>query len=77
MLSRLRSRGLTEGLLGGSTLWTALGGVAWLVKGLQWAAKREPEVVYRAELQPGETIVLARESTETARLRVKRRSRRR
>jgi hypothetical protein len=77
VLRRLRSRGLTDGLLGGSPLWTAVGAAAWLIRALQWAAKREPEVVYRAELEPGETLVLSRESTDTARLRVKRRSGRR
>jgi hypothetical protein len=77
VLSKLRSRGLTDGLLGGSRFWTVVGAAGWLVKALQWAAKREPEVVYRAELQPGETLVVAREGTETAHERVKRRSRRR
>lgn len=77
MLQRLRARGLTDGLIGGSSFWLLAGAAGWLVKGIQWAAKREPEVVYRAELQPGETLVLAREGSETARDRVKRRSRRR
>lgn len=77
MLSLLRSRGLREGFLGGSRLWTVLGAVGWLIKAFQWAARPEPEVVYRAELQPGETLVLAREGTATARQRVKRRSGRR
>jgi hypothetical protein len=54
-----------------------VGIAGWLIKAVQWAAKREPEVVYRAELLPGETLVVARESIETARARVKRRSRRR
>jgi hypothetical protein len=77
VLRRLRSRGLTDGLLGGSSFWTVVGAGAWLIRALQWAAKREPEVVYRAELQPGETLVLSREGTEVARQRVKRRSGRR
>jgi hypothetical protein len=72
----LRSRGLKEGFVGGSRLWMALGLAGWLVKAFQWAAKREPEVVYRAELEPGETLVLAREGRQTAKERVKRRSRR-
>ena len=76
-MQRLRSRGLTDGLMGGSRFWIVVGAAGWLIKAVQWAAKREPEVVYRAELQPGETLVLAREGTETARRRVKRRSRRR
>lgn len=77
MLQQLRSRGLTEGFLGGSRFWTVVGALGWLIKALQWASKPKPEVVYRAELQPGETLVLAREGTETAQARVKRRSRRR
>jgi hypothetical protein len=76
-LARLRSRGFTDGLVGGSSFWLVVGAAGWLIKGIQWAAKREPEVVYRAELEPGETLVLAREGSEIARERVKRRSRRR
>lgn len=72
----LRSRGLREGFLGGSRPWMVLGAIGWLIRAYQWAAKREPEVVYQAELQPGETLVLSRETPQTAKERVKRRSRR-
>ena len=77
MLQRLRSRGLTDGFLGGSSFWTVVGAIGWLIKAVQWASKREPEVVYRAELEAGETLVVSREGIDTAQKRVKRRSRRR
>ena len=77
MLRLIRSRSLSRGLMDGSRLWMALGVVAWLIKAYQWAVGRETEIVYRGELAPGETLVLARERTDTAKTRVSRRSRRR
>lgn len=77
MLTRLAKRGFSDGLLGGSRLWLIAGAAAWLVRALQWAAKRDPQVVYREELAPGETLVINREATETARARVRRSRRRR
>lgn len=48
-----------RGLLGGSRPWTYL----WLLlvakRVLRRLTRDEPEVVYRSELQPGETIVVS------------------
>ena len=55
-----RRRAVLDGVFGGNRRWLVLGGLAWAVKAFQWAATREPEVVYRAEIHPGETLVLSR-----------------
>jgi hypothetical protein len=68
---------LKDGFMGGNRLWMALGAAGWLIKAFQWAAQRQPEVVYHAELAPGETLILSRETPQAAKERVKRRSRRR
>jgi hypothetical protein len=57
-LRGLRRRAWEEGVLGGDTKWMAVGAVVgglWLV---QWAWRREAEVVYRTQLKPGETLVI-------------------
>lgn len=54
----MRRRGWEEGVLGGDPKWLAAGvfaGSIWLV---QWAWRKEAEVVYRTRLQPGETLLI-------------------
>ena len=63
--------------MGGSRLWMAVGAATWLIKAFQWASRRESEVVYEAELAPGETLVLSRETPQAAKERSRTRSRRR
>jgi hypothetical protein len=70
MLPMARRRAITDGVFGGNRKWLVLGGLAWALRAYLWASAREPEVVYRAELEPGETLVLARQAPK------KRRSRR-
>lgn len=78
MLPMARRRAITDGVFGGSRKWLVLGGLAWALRAYQWASTREPEVVYRAELAPGETLVLARQSPPpTHRQKRKQRTRRR
>ena len=67
MLPMARRRAITDGLLGGNRRWLILGGLAWAVRAYQIATTREPEVVYRTELAPGETLVLAREEPHPTR----------
>lgn len=55
---RLFRTGLRRGLLGGSRAWLVVGVGAGLVKAVQWAAAKSPESVFRAELAPGETLVI-------------------
>ncbi len=61
LLSDIRRRALTKGLFGGSRPWLLLGIAAWTLRGLQWALRPEPKVVYRSKLDVGETIVLRNE----------------
>lgn len=61
LLSDVRRRALTKGLFGGSRPWLLLGIAAWTVRGLQWALRSEPKIVYRSRLEVGETIVLRNE----------------
>ncbi len=50
---------LRRGLLGGSRVWTVVGAVALGARVLHKLAGSDPEVVYREELRPGETLVLS------------------
>ncbi len=61
LLSDLRRNALTKGLFGGSRPWLILGIAAWTVRGLQWALRPEPKVVYRSRIDVGETVVLRNE----------------
>ena len=60
-LPSARRRAITEGLFGGSRRWMVLGGLAWALRAYQWATTKDAQVVYTAELRPGETLVLARQ----------------
>jgi hypothetical protein len=62
LLPTARRRGVTDGLFGGNKRWLVLGSLAWAVRAYQWAATRDEQVVYTAELKPGETLVLARQA---------------
>ncbi len=60
-LPSARRRAFTDGLFGGSRRWVVLGGLAWALRAYQWATTKDEQVVYTAELRPGETLVLARQ----------------
>ncbi|MCU1379574.1 MAG: hypothetical protein JWN29_2557 [Acidimicrobiales bacterium] len=53
-----------RGLLGGSRPWTILWAVLTLRRLLKRVLGDQPEVVYREELQPGETLVISAEGRE-------------
>lgn len=60
MLRRyLLGRALQKGLLGGSRFWTVVGTLGVAMRVLRRITRDEPEVAYREELRPGETIVLS------------------
>lgn len=59
MIRYLSRVGFRRGLLGGSRAWTSVGVVAFALRALGRMAAREPEVVYREELQPGQTLVVS------------------
>ena len=52
----LRHRGLEEGILGGKPGWLIAGGAAWALWLVEWAWRKQPEVVYRTVLKPGEKL---------------------
>jgi hypothetical protein len=57
MLKSLVRIGFARGI-GGSRGWLALGVTAGGLRLLRKVAKREPDVVYREELHPGQSLVI-------------------
>ena len=61
-MSRLSSfllrQGWRRGIQGGSRPWLIAGAAALALTALQRLAGKEEDVVYREELQPGESIVI-------------------
>lgn len=55
----LRRKAWEDGLLGGDRRWLAAGAVVWSLTLAGRAWRREPEVVYRTVLKPGETITVS------------------
>jgi hypothetical protein len=64
MLSYLRTRAFSQGLLGGSRFWLGLGAIVWTIRFFQWLGRSETEIVYRAPLGRGESVVIS-QSAET------------
>lgn len=58
MLTRLRRIALARGL-GRSNAWLAVGATAWALDVLTRRARKEPKVVYREKLRPGERILIS------------------
>jgi hypothetical protein len=56
-LAIYRSRGLRDGLLGGSRKWMVIGGAAWSLRLLSFLFLPKPEVVFRGKIRAGETLV--------------------
>ncbi len=61
---RLFRTGLRRGVFGGSRAWLVVGIGAGVAKLGYRALARQPEVVFRAELPPGQSIVI-RHTTDT------------
>jgi hypothetical protein len=68
-LDTARQRGLYEGLLGGNRRWLVLGGVAWTVRAVGWAIRRDERVLYRERLRPGEQLVITERQRQPKRSR--------
>lgn len=62
----LRNQAMQKGLLGGSRFWTVLGTLGLAMKVLKKLAKDEPDVAYRSELKPGQTLVISSERSVKA-----------
>jgi len=54
--------GVRKGLLGGRRVWLALGIVAYGFRTVRRLAERRPEVVYRAKLDPGQSLLVEHQS---------------
>jgi hypothetical protein len=61
LLRTLLRNGVRKGLMGNSRLWTVVAVFTGAFRFKQWLNRRETGVVYREELQPGETLVIAHE----------------
>ena len=60
MLSRyLRQRAITQGFLGESRFWYVLGVVLWSVHLINRLVSKRQTLVYEAELEPGQTLVIS------------------
>ncbi len=55
-LRLLQSRGMRRGVRGGSRVWFWVFVAAWASRRLRRAIGSEPVVVYRGEVEPGQTI---------------------
>jgi hypothetical protein len=70
-LDTVRRRGLSEGVLGGSRVWLVAGGLAWAVRAVGWAVRRDEKVVFRARLKAGQQLLISERAYESRRRRRK------
>ena len=59
MLRWLLRIGVDRGLLGGSRVWTLLGGLALAIRLVKRIGGSEPKVVYSGTLHPGEALLIS------------------
>ena len=59
MLRYLRQRAIAQGFLGESKFWYRLGVVVWSLHILNRLMSRRQTLVYEAELEPGQTLVIS------------------
>ena len=57
--ANLRQRAWEDGVLGGERRWVVIGGFAWFLWAVQWAWRKDAEVVYRTKVKPGEQIAIS------------------
>jgi hypothetical protein len=57
-METLRRNAFRRGLLGGSRPWMFLGVLAYTARALRWMARKDTEVLFSEELQPGEQLVI-------------------
>jgi hypothetical protein len=55
----LRQRSIAAGFLGDSKLWFRIGIVVWSLRLLRRVMGNKPKIVYEAELEPGQSIVIS------------------
>lgn len=71
----LRRTGMRKGLFGGSRPWLALGLLTWGYQRFRKLATRQPELVAREELRPGDRLIISH-GKETVEVDEQRQSRR-
>jgi hypothetical protein len=59
VLRYLRQRALAQGFLGESKFWYRLGVVVWSLHLINRLISKRQTVVYEAELEPGQTLVIS------------------
>lgn len=59
---RLMRQGWRRGVVGGSPLWTAAGGLALFAYLAGRAWKKEPDVVFSEKLEPGQALRIFHEA---------------
>lgn len=59
LLAFLKRGGLYKGLLGGNRVWLALGVGAWGFSKLRDVGGKEPVLVAKEELRPGQRLVIS------------------
>lgn len=59
VLARLQRVGVRRGVFGTSRAWTVVAVGTFTLRQLGKLAKRDPEVVHRQELKPGESILIS------------------
>ena len=59
MLRSIIRLGVTRGLFGGNRGWLALGAAAAGLRGLAKLARKEHEVVYSEDLEPGQSLLIS------------------
>lgn len=59
MLRFLLRIAFKKGVMGGSRVWTVIGGAALGLRLLKRLTASEPEVVYRKSLRPGESLLIS------------------
>ncbi|MGH9165445.1 MAG: hypothetical protein ACRDZW_08050 [Acidimicrobiales bacterium] len=62
MLRFLVRNGIRKGFLGGSRPWAVVGGLALGGRALKRLASPKPEVVYCEKIEPGQSLLITRES---------------
>jgi len=59
MLRYLRQRAIAQGFLGQSKFWYRVGVVVWSIHLLNRLMSKRESLVYEAELEPGQTLVIS------------------
>jgi hypothetical protein len=54
----VRSRTISDGVLGGNYVWLAIAALYWGVIAFRWAWKKDPPKIVSEQIRPGETLMI-------------------